>query len=104
MKLTISIIALAVATSSAAFAGGHLSKQEIAQQMVTAIKVFGAGNNSGLKDALGLEGNGGVASYVSGKKSANKNGGWGNVGSAIATDYLDGGLPLDGSGQSLSGR
>lgn len=54
--------------------------------MTGALKSGGGGNNSPLKDTLGLEGKGGVASYVSGSKSVLGTtgvGGWGNVGSTL---------------------
>lgn len=50
-----------------------------AQSMAAALKGGGGGNNSPLKSALGLVGNGGVASFVSGGGT----GGWGNVGSTL---------------------
>ncbi|THD84631.1 hypothetical protein E7811_02520 [Aliigemmobacter aestuarii] len=50
-----------------------------AKSMASALKGGGGGNNSPLKEALGLEGNGGVASFVSG----GGNGGWGNIGSTL---------------------
>ncbi|UWQ13373.1 hypothetical protein K3556_10450 [Aliiroseovarius sp. M344] len=61
-----------------------------AKAMAAALKKGGGGNNSPLKAALGLEGKGGVASFVSGGGS----GGWGNVGSTLT------GTP----GQSVSGK
>ena len=74
MKTVIALAAL-IAISSPALAGGNTN----AQSMTAALKGGGGGNNSPLKATLGLEGNGGVASYVSG----GGNGGWGNVGSTL---------------------
>jgi len=49
------------------FGGGHAkgSNKDAAQNMAGALKGGGEGNNSPMKDALALEGNGGVASIVS---------------------------------------
>lgn len=78
---------LALALASPVFAGGHNAE---AKAMAQALKGGGGGNNSDLKAQLGLEGNGGVASFVSGKG----NGGWGNVGSTLTGEQ----------GVSVSGR
>ena len=98
MKLTISIIAISVALAATApvFAGGKGNSSE-ARANATALKTLGGGNNSDLKGALGLTGNGGVASYVSGNKSVlgtKKTGGWGNIGSTLTGEI----------GVSVSGR
>ena len=82
MKTLIIALAATVALGSVAFADGHYnpkSNKEAAQGMKAALKGGGGGNNSPLKDALNLDGNGGVASFVSGGGT----GGWGNEGSAI---------------------
>jgi len=54
--------------------------------MASALKCGGGGNNSPLKNALALEGNGSVAGLVSCKVS--KTGDWGNVGSAILENQV----------------
>lgn len=56
-----------------------LATNEDAHAMAGALKGGGGGNNSALKADLGLTGQGGVASYVSGGGT----GGWGNVGSTL---------------------
>lgn len=80
LKITSIAIIGALAFAPAAFAKGHSNgNSEAAKGMATALKGGGGGNNSPLKEALTLEGNGGVASFVSGEGT----GGWGNVGSSI---------------------
>jgi hypothetical protein len=56
------------------------------QDMAAALKGGGGGNNSPLKSALGLVGNGGVASLVSG----NGAGGCGNAGSTLKGGQVSG--------------
>ena len=70
------------------FLGGHAksSNKDAAQNMASALKGGGGGNNSPLKDALALEGNGRVAGFASCKVS--KTGGWGNVGSTILENQV----------------
>ena len=75
MKTVIALAAL-IAVASPAMAQ---QPADSVGKMVNALKGGGGGNNSPLKDALGLTGNGGVASYVSGGGT----GGWGNVGSTL---------------------
>ena len=70
MKLTISIITLAVATSSAAFAGGHQGNSANAKAMVANIKAYG-GNIAPLVGGQGV--------YDQGKGQR----GWGNAGSHL---------------------
>jgi hypothetical protein len=76
--LAITVTASVLMASGVALAGNDRNPAN-AQSMADALRGGGGGNNSALKDALGLEGNGGVASYVSG----NGTGGWGNVGSTL---------------------
>lgn len=82
-------LALSLATTTPALAGGENPKAE-ARAMAEALKKGGGGNNSPLKSALNLEGKGGVAKFVSG----GGNGGWGNVGSTLTGE----------KGVSVSGR
>lgn len=77
-RLTLAAIA-AIGLSTPALAGGHSQSPDAVKGMTSALKGGGGGNNSALKDGLGLEGKGGVASFVSG----GGNGGWGNVGSNL---------------------
>lgn len=80
LKITSIAVIGALAFAPAAIAGGHNnSNKAAAQGMAMALKGGGGGNNSPLKEVLELEGNGGVASFVSGKGT----GGWGNKGSAL---------------------
>lgn len=79
-KIAFSVAALVLAMSAPAMANDHnKSNKANAQSMANALKGGGGGNNSSLKDTLELEGNGGVASYVSGGGT----GGWGNEGSKL---------------------
>ncbi|SPF75898.1 hypothetical protein ALP8811_00892 [Aliiroseovarius pelagivivens] len=87
-NLTICVSTVLLLATSPALAGKN--NPEEAKAMASALKKGGGGNNSPLKDALGLEGKGGVAKFVSG----GGNGGWGNVGSTLT------GTP----GKSVSGR
>ncbi|WP_298910608.1 hypothetical protein [uncultured Aliiroseovarius sp.] len=87
-NLTICVSTVLLLAASPALAGKN--NPEEAKAMASALKKGGGGNNSPLKEALSLEGNGGVAKFVSG----GGNGGWGNVGSTLT------GTP----GQSVSGR
>lgn len=94
--IVITAFTVAIAANAPAFAGPSKGNAE-AKAMAQALKGGGGGNNSPLKAALGLTGNGGVASYVSGNKSVlgtEKIGGWGNIGSTLT------GTP----GVSVSGR
>jgi hypothetical protein len=89
------LTAAAIATlclAGTAQADGHTNGKGNAEAraMADALKGGGGGNNSPLKALLELEGNGGVASFVSGKG----NGGWGNVGSTLTGQ----------EGVSVSGR
>jgi hypothetical protein len=98
MLRTIAITAftLAIAANAQAFAGPSKGNTE-ARAMSLALKGGGGGNNSPLKEALSLTGNGGVASYVSGNKSVlgtEKIGGWGSIGSTLTGE----------AGVSVSGR
>jgi|GEM_PF-3564116 len=79
LKITSIALIGALAFAPVAFAGGHGNNKEAAQGMAAALKGGGGGNDSPLKEALSLEGKGGVASFVSGKGT----GGWGNEGSKI---------------------
>ena len=84
LKITSIAVIGALAFAPAAIAGGHGNNKEAAQGMAAALKGGGGGNNSPLKEALSLEGNGGVASFVSGKNAETKGAsGWGNAGSKI---------------------
>lgn len=79
-KTVIAFAALIAFTAPALAAGnGKGNGNANAQSMAAALQGGGGGNNSPLKAQLGLTGNGGVASYVSG----GGNGGWGNVGSTL---------------------
>jgi hypothetical protein len=80
MKKFVPVFAAAIAVMMAAPAMAE-SNKTAARGMAEALKGGGGGNNSPLKDAdaLDLQGQGGVASFVSGKGT----GGWGNEGSAI---------------------
>lgn len=83
--IVIAAFTVAIAANAPAFAGGGKGNPE-ARAMSQALKGGGGGNNSPLITALGLTGNGGVASYVSGNKSVlgtTKTGGWGNIGSTL---------------------
>ena len=90
LKITSIAVIGALAFAPAAFAKGHSNgNNEAAQGMAAALKEGGGGNNSPLKDALSLEGNGGVASFVSGNNADRKgNSGWGNAGSAILENQV----------------
>jgi len=89
LAITITAFAVAIASTSPVLAGGDNPRAE-ARAMSQALKGGGGGNNSPLKDALELEGNGGVARFVSG----GGNGGWGNIGSTLTGEQ----------GVSVSGR
>lgn len=83
MKTTIALSTAALmALAAPAFANAHtqgLESSANARSMADALQGGGGGNNSSLKDTLSLEGNGGVASFVSGGGT----GGWGNEGSKL---------------------
>lgn len=76
---TVIAFAAIIAFATPALAAGKGKGNANAQAMAAALQGGGGGNNSPLKGALGLTGNGGVASYVSGDGT----GGWGNVGSTL---------------------
>jgi hypothetical protein len=78
LALAAGILASSMMVSGVAIAGNDRNPTN-AKSMAGALKGGGGGNNSALKSSLGLEGNGGVASFVSG----NGTGGWGNAGSKL---------------------
>ena len=95
--IVVTSIALALAAATPTWAGGKGKGNPEAKSMAAELKGGGGGNNSPLKEALNLSGNGGVASFVSGNKSVldtKKIGGWGNIGSTLTGEI----------GVSVSGR
>jgi hypothetical protein len=76
--LIAALAASSILASGAALAGNDRNPDN-AKAMADALKGGGGGNNSPLKDAYDLQGQGGVASFVSGGGF----GGWGNEGSKL---------------------